>query len=464
MKLRITPSMNKLARLVCLVLLTLAFTNLTVIAQIKIPNIFKPKPNQPAQPTKPPSTQPGQPSSTSPGPTGGRRATAAQPSPASRTTGGSYIDDGFTWFEAVSTKDPAVKQTNVYTGWALKSSVRLMGIFPKGSAFKIVVSKAGAPIATTSCEAASFNTADESFIVTDGCWQATSATKELGKFDVEVVAINGGTNAETPVRKYKIEVLKVDRVNTQTGKFSAPDAPRYVISRHAEAPVSILFLRPAHAFGYLLAGDARKTSTRSQIEILFSLSPSKEGKVLALSTVQCSVDGKQLDLGSSSQASLLSPHTERRFEEIYSDRIAPAYKAGPGYKDDMGFSLIRVTLPFVWKDGAGNLTMSEHPGKWECSMLDNGERLRTWRWTVGRDGMLVKHPEQQGNANLYFNSYLIDMDIPAGGSSLDKRLVPVSASEGFFYGQKWKTPEGRAMAAKVPTKGSPLPVPSNRIK
>ena len=31
-------------------------------------------------------------------------------------------------------------------------------------------------------------------------------------------------------------------------------------------------------------------------------------------------------------------------------------------------------------------------------------------------------------------------------------------------GQPWTTAEGKAMAAKVPTKGSPAPVPSNKIK
>jgi hypothetical protein len=47
---------------------------------------------------------------------------------------------------------------------------------------------------------------------------------------------------------------------------------------------------------------------------------------------------------------------------------------------------------------------------------------------------------------------------------IDKRLTPVSLAEGFFYGQPWTTAEGKAMATKVPTKGTPAPVPSNKIK
>ena len=78
--------------------------------------------------------------------------------------------------------------------------------------------------------------------------------------------------------------------------------------------------------------------------------------------------------------------------------------------------------------------------------------------------MPVKHAEQNGNVNLFSNAYLIETEIPAGGTIYDKRLVPVSLTEGFFYGQKWTTAEGKAAAAKVPTKGNLLPVPSNKAK
>ena len=108
--------------------------------------------------------------------------------------------------------------------------------------------------------------------------------------------------------------------------------------------------------------------------------------------------------------------------------------------------------------------MKDYPGNWECSLMNNGEIWRTWRWKVGRDGKPEMHAEQKGNINLYYNSYLIDTEIPAAGTILDKRLVPISAAEGFFYGQKWTSAEGKSMAGKVPTKGNPFPIPSNKIK
>ncbi|CAN5532601.1 hypothetical protein BH10ACI3_BH10ACI3_18510 [soil metagenome] len=429
-------------------LFAVALTNFSVFGQIRVPKIVRSGQNPTAQ-----------------------TPAAGQNAPALQTSGGSYIDDGFTWFEAVNTKDPEIKQTNVYTGWALKSSLRLMGEYPRHSAFKIVVSKAGVPVVSNRCEANNYNIpknpADVSFVYIDSCWTGTAATKEVGKFDVDIIFINADINAETSLRKYKIDVLKIDRVNGQTGKFSTPDASRYVISRHAEAPVSILYLRPAKAYGYVLSGEAQRTFDMNQVEIMFSLSPSEIGKNIPQSYTRCSVDGKDLQFpGPQPYADLAATFTERRVEEVYTDRIAAQYKAGTEYRDDIGFRLQRVVLPLSFGNyrTSNRLKMQDFPGKWECSLMNNGDIYRTWRWTVGRDGMPARHPEQNGNVNLYMNSYLIDMEIPAGGTALDKRLVPTSATEGLFYGQKWTTPEGKAIAAKMPTKGSPIPVPSNKIK
>ena len=154
--------------------------------------------------------------------------------------------------------------------------------------------------------------------------------------------------------------------------------------------------------------------------------------------------------------------------EIYSDRLAAPYSAGgPVYEDDFGFRIYRASLPLTYgtaQASPNRTNLKEYPGNWECNISDNGTVLRTWRWTVGADGMPVKHPEQNGNVNLFSNAYLVETEIPTGGTTLDKRLVPVPASQGFFFGQPWITPAGKAAAAKVPTKGNPLPVPSNKIK
>ncbi len=147
------------------------------------------------------------------------------------------VDDGFTWFEAVSTE--ALGQNNIpySTGWVLKSHVRVFGEYPNRSAIKLVVSRAGKPVATTRCETDSYRKGpqdiDESYMWTNECWRKDTATKETGNFDVQVYAVNGDTDEERLVRTYKIEVRTVSRVPGGQQPGEAP--PHYYIPRHGEA-------------------------------------------------------------------------------------------------------------------------------------------------------------------------------------------------------------------------------------
>ena len=435
-------------------LMAAAVMNLTIFGQIKIPKIVVPKINNPAPTNAPPPSAPH-----------GETPTTKNNSPTVSRSGGSYVDDGFTWFEAIGFQE-YVNGAPVTMGWALKSSIRLIGEFPNRSAFKMVVARGGKPVTSTRCEGYPTSSHGVSFLWTIECWKKDTATKEIGKFDVQVFAINGDTDAETLVRTYKIDVLQATRVRGGTTN-STPDAPHYYISRHAEAPVSFLFLRPRQTFSYVGSGDRSPRIDAETVEIYYNLSPTKEGKGVPHGYLRCSVDGKRLEMpGSQPYSDQAVSSTDRRYEVIYTDRLAAQYKTGPEFKDPVEFTMVRLVLPLTFGDGrsTSRLSMKDYPGNWECSLMNNGEIWRTWRWKVGRDGMPEIHAEQRGNVNLFYNTYLIDTEIPVNGTILDKRLVPVSLTEGLFYGQKWTSAEGKAMAAKVPTKGNPAPIPSNKIK
>jgi hypothetical protein len=128
------------------------------------------------------------------------------------------VDDGFTWFEAVSTEELGQNNVPYSTGWVLKSHVRVFGDYPNRSAIKLVVSRAGKPVATTRCETDSYHKAakdvDESYMWTNECWRKDTATKLTGNFDVLVYAVNGETDEEKLVRTYKIDVRTVNRVKS----------------------------------------------------------------------------------------------------------------------------------------------------------------------------------------------------------------------------------------------------------
>lgn len=414
--------------------------------------IPRPRPNPPAQPS--PASMP--------------TAETGQPAAASQMNRAGVVDDAFTWFEAVSTEALGHNNIPYSTGWVLKSHVRVFGDYPNRSAIKLVVSRAGKAVATTRCEVDAYRKGprdvDESYMWTNECWRKDTATKETGNFDVLVYTINGDTDEEKLARTYKIEVRTVNRV--LAGQQPGNGPPHYYIPRHAEAPVSFIFLRPTGYTTYFEYGSRPERSGANHVELHFSLSPSEIGYNLPHGYMRCSVDGKRLSMpGPMPYADQAISTYVRNFQVIYTDRLAPQFKRGTEYRDEIGFRMVQLRAPLTWGSvrQSNRLALEDYPGNWECSLMNNGEVWRTWRWRIGSNGMPEAHAEQNGNVNLYFNSFIVDMEIPAGGSPLDKRLLPLPAN-GLFYGQQWKSAEGKAMANRVPKKGNPYPVPSNTVK
>lgn len=375
------------------------------------------------------------------------------------------LDDGFTWFEAVNGEALGPNNIPVSTGWYLKINLRVFGEYPNRSAFKVVVSRAGKPIATTRCETGRYSNTngalDESYMNTVDCWRKDTATKEIGLFDVQVFTVNGNTDEEKLVRTYKIDVKTVNRVRSGQEAGLAP--PQYYINRHNEAPVSWVQLRPREYTHYLARDSRPERSGANQVEFFYSLSPSEVGKNLPHGYMRCSVNGKRLEMpGPSPFSDQAISRREIFYTVTHQDRIAPKYQRGTEYQDEIGFHIVRLVAPLTWGKGPNRwenrLSLDDLPGSWECSLMNNGDVWRTWKFTVA-NGRPAMHPEQNGNVNLAYNSYLVDMVIPAAGSALDKRLG--GPSGGLFYGQPWTSAEGKAMAARVPKLGNLFPVPSN---
>jgi hypothetical protein len=375
------------------------------------------------------------------------------------------LDDGFTWFEAVNGEALGGNNIPYSTGWYLKINLRVFGEYPVRSAFKVVVARGNTAIATTRCETSRYSNTtgalDESFMNTVDCFRKDTATKEIGLFDVQIFTVNGQTDEEKLVRTYKIDVKTVNRVRSGQEAGLAP--PQYYINRHNEAAVSWVHLRPREYFGYLARGGGAERLGANHVEFYFSLSPSEVGKNLPHGYMRCSVNGQRLTMpGPDGFADQAISRREMFYTVIHQDRIAPKYKTGTEYRDEIGFHMVRLLAPLTWGEKRNRWenrnALDDFPGNWQCDLMNNGEVWRTWRFTVN-NGRPAVHPEQNGNINLGYNSYLMNMEIPAGGSALDLRLNGPSAS--LFYGQPWTSAEGKAMAAKVPKKGNPFPVPSN---
>lgn len=389
------------------------------------------------------------------------------------------IDDGFTFFDAEPLQEySASLRRNVGTGWYLKSHLRMFGTVPNRSAFKIVVSKAGRDLAVTRCEGTPYRKGEDpvpenrakpedDYLLTNqrGCEDKTKAITDTGKMEVQVFFLNGNTDEEKLLRTYKIDVREATRVR---GLATAPvqDVPHYYIQRHAETSAAILFVRPRgmnQRLGPNYFREAGDGDFNSEIEIYFNISPEKQVNRLRAMATRCSVNGTPLNFpGPSPYADQNNLRLMRTEWGIYTDRLAAQYKRANEYMDEVSFVQYQLRLPLLIKGDPGNnrLGMADHKGNWECSLRQNGETLRTFRWKTGSDGMPIAHPEQtSGNVNLGYNGYLIEAEVPAAGSSIDHRLLPLP-NDGVFYGIPWSSAEGKAAAAKVPKKGRPYHVSS----
>lgn len=389
------------------------------------------------------------------------------------------IDDGYTFFDA----EPLQEYSNqlrrqVGIGWYLRSHLRMFGTVPNRSAFNVVVSKGGKELSRTRCEGRAYRKAedpvpanqkspDDDYLFTDqrGCEDKTKVIKETGKLDVKVYFINGNTDEEKLLRTYKIDVREATRVRG-SATAPVPDVPHYYIQRHAETAAAILFIRPIGPSQNLVPNYHRvpgEGDFHSELDIYFNISPKKQTDRIPHANLRCSVNGTPLNFPGRGDHSDQTRIRMKRLETaIYTDRLAAEYKRANEYMDEVSFVLYQVRLPLLLKGDPQNfrLGVSDNRGNWECSIRYNGETIRTFRWVIGANGLPVQHAEQtSGNINLAHNAFLIDVEVPTGGSSFDHRLLPLP-NEGIFYGIPLRSSEAKATASKVPTKGRPYHVPS----
>ena len=375
------------------------------------------------------------------------------------------IDDGFTFFEATPVKVRSPKTRGyVAKGWTLTANLRVFGTYPDDSGFKMVVEKNRKAVATYRCEGKVHrksespvprikNSPDDDYMSTTtggSCGLSKSiVVKSIGKHDVKVFAVNGDNDEESLLRTYKIDVHEAKQIRPG-GVMGVSD---FYIQRHAEAPVAILYLRPGLGSGYVKHDyhEVKKgTSLKGNIDIYFNIAKNENADSAGFTGapyVRCFVDGQRVKF-------VNKGHVKE--SSIRRDRAA--YKRDGKTTEYIGFYSYWINLPIEWRANGSNRNpdMEQQTGRWKCDLRNGAETVRTFSWTVGGDGFPQEHPEQtSGNINLHWGAYLIDMAIPAGGSSIDQRLMPMP-KVGAFYGIPWKSSKGKKMASEVPTKGRPF--------
>ncbi len=416
-----------------------------------------------------------------------RQPTTTQPDGNKKVGGGDSItnrfevmDDGFTYFDAdaVTEYDSAIRLEKD-VGWFLRSSLRMFGTFPARSGFNVTVSRAGKELAKTRCSGRSYKKASDPYLsnaarmgvdlgyddyldVAD-CIDKKQVVKGEGEFDVTISYFNGDTDAEKVVRKYKIDVHRASRVRGQPAN-PQPDVAHYYVSRHNDAPAAFMLMIYGQNGSYI-APNRMQPATSGRVEIYMTYSPVKLGDPFPNFYARCSVDGNRINFEGMSYADQVQPYRIRQKIAMYTDRLIPQYQRGPEYREEIAFVQLVLKMPIMFgSKEPREVKMEEHPGNWVCDVMADGKKFRTFKWTVGRNGRPVAHTEQaSGNVNLFHHAYMLETEIPPGGSDWDGRLS-VNPASGFWYGIPWSTAQGKAMASAVAKKGNPWPVPSNRKK
>lgn len=374
------------------------------------------------------------------------------------------IDDGFTFFEATPVTERSEKLSgDISKGWTLTAKLRAFGTFPDQSSFKLNVIQNGKTVATYLCAGKAFRKSespvrevrsspeDDNLSTNTGGWCGRNEkifVKNPGKYDIQVFVVNGDTDEETSLRTYKIDVREAKKVRPG----NVPGDSDFYIQRHGETAAAFLYLRPSKPNGGLKQNyhDISSGGTmKGNVEIYFNVAFNENTNSLGFNNkaqVRCFANGERVKFTNGGDVN----------EGAVIGDTAKYIRDGKP-TEYIGFWHYFINLPVKWrKDNSAdqNPDMASMPGEWKCELRDGPETIRTFKWTVGGDGFPNKHPEQKsGNINLHWGAYLIETEFPDGGGSLDQRLTPMPDA-GFFYGIPWKSPEGRKMAAAVPTKGS----------
>ncbi len=350
--------------------------------------------------------------------------------PSNNSTGEVTAIDSLTFF------DTPVSYSKEPHGWYLDPYLKLKGDVPGRSALRLVVKKNGKELFQKRCELRSFKD-------THQCKDRKSVITEIGLIDIDVHYVDGDTDKEKLLRKYKIDVRKFEKLR---------NGPGYYPNLHSQAAV-----------GFFSSGESRRGVAKGTDKTLYlNMMFSKDYNGTAMPKhhfLRCNVNGQPIKIPRNEGAIRRNSGRENIFVK-YESRHKTGSKKGAALRDYLMFSYAKTDLPLTYGgDDPSYPNVSNTPGNWECKILGKQDRklYRTIRFEVSSDGQIVPHPEQRsGNVVLKDTEIMIDMEIPTGGSPIDFRLLPMPEM-GLFFGIPWNTSEGKAMANRVPKVGEPYP-------
>lgn len=104
--------------------------------------------------------------------------------------------------------------------------------------------------------------------------------------------------------------------------------------------------------------------------------------------------------------------------------------------------------------------LGDHPGLWSCDMRSDGVVLRTFRFQVDAEGLIVAHPVEAGAGmpRLVERLHVVDVRFPASNPR-DAFFEPATIRAGYQYGIPWPSSDAvtEMLAALPAANGSSAP-------
>lgn len=369
---------------------------------------------------------------------------------------GLQYDDGFAYFwldnrGEISNNRP----TSRYTFFA---RARVIGQnIPQGSAFKFVVKRGRRALGEFTCAGTATyrvrfhpsNQPDE--LSVSHCVDRELFLDAHGELTVEVYYIDDDTEEEHLARTHKVDVRRLTQV--RPGGQRRPDA--FIVNQHVHQTTALIdqVNRFEQFMFSAVAGRSGSSANENTVRMYVHRS---SGQSVPSLTLRCSVNGERIRLANDRVAG------EQIGNSNQASEIRRVGRTNRTEGDHVHFRWDGITLPITFggQENTQNVSLDDHPGRWECKLRDNSRTTyREFAFTVA-DGQIQPHPEEANDLHFPRGVHLLEVTVPADAPN-DARTDPASTRNGAFYGRRWQSAEGRAMGRRVPQIGEGFP-PSGR--
>lgn len=288
-------------------------------------------------------------------------------------------------------------------------------------------------------------------VMTSGCMDTSTQIRETGELSVVWFFINGDDDRETQIASHTITVRELP-VYTRAVPPVASE-PHIIVDRHAEVLSAFVFqgnVTPAQIPEHSYAGN--------NVFLQFNAA-TEAGDPLHNASVRCRVDGTRVEIA---DARLYGRGNTEEIDNAWLPVAGATVPAEAAAEEYLRFRRYTIALPLVAPPApADSYTLANRaimtPGVWECDLRsDTQVTLRTFRWTVGADGLVAAHAEEtEGGLRLPPGVHFVESLFPAD-HPFDARTDPSQLGHALL-GRGFRSAAARALV--VPAVGVPYPVP-----